>query len=121
MATAQTMYAIGAAAPSAAAASAGSRKIPPPMVMFTMLAARPQIPSTRMSDDSELWEATVTAKRSRRLEAEQVTSTTFPVASLPPVDPLGGRGFRFAQCPLFLACQYLLPVTCHRISRRRHA
>src|SRR4029453_9177291 len=33
--------------------SAGSRKIPPPMVMLTMLAARATVPSERTRDDSE--------------------------------------------------------------------
>ena len=44
IATAQTTYASGAAAPSAPAAAAGRRKIPPPTVTLTMLAARPHVP-----------------------------------------------------------------------------
>src|SRR5262245_12945764 len=54
IATAQTTYAMGAAGPSVAAAPAGSRKIPPPTVRLTMLAARPQIPSARTSECSAL-------------------------------------------------------------------
>ena len=52
IATAQTRYAIGAAGPSAPAIGAGRRKMPPPTVMLTMLAASPQVPSARTSDRS---------------------------------------------------------------------
>src|SRR5215207_6398316 len=52
MATAQTMYAMGAAAPSAAATSAGSRKIPPPTVTLMTPAASAQVPIARTSDRS---------------------------------------------------------------------
>src|SRR5687768_2179836 len=45
-------YASGAAGPSSAAALAGSRKMPPPMVMLTIVAASPQIPTARTSDAS---------------------------------------------------------------------
>src|SRR5512138_1269505 len=44
IATAQTTYATGAAAPSAPAAAEGRRKIPPPIVTLTMPADRPQTP-----------------------------------------------------------------------------
>ena len=42
----------GAVAPSVAAMSAGSRKMPPPMVTLTMLAASARGPMERRSDDS---------------------------------------------------------------------
>src|SRR5947207_3147869 len=45
-------YATGAAGPSAAATSAGRRKIPPPTVTFTIPAARPQTPIARRSAES---------------------------------------------------------------------
>src|SRR5204863_3240416 len=50
MATAQVMYATGAAAPKRPVNSAepGARKMPPPTVMLTMLAASPQTPSARI-------------------------------------------------------------------------
>jgi hypothetical protein len=50
MAIAHTMYAIGAAGPSEAATSAGNLKIPPPMVMLMMPAARPNVPIARVRD-----------------------------------------------------------------------
>jgi hypothetical protein len=53
IATAQSKYATGAVAPSVAAMSAGSRKMPPPIVTLTMLAARPKVPMERRRDDSD--------------------------------------------------------------------
>lgn len=50
MAAAQTRYASGAAAPSDPATLAGSRKIPPPMVMLMIAAASPNVPIARTSD-----------------------------------------------------------------------
>ena len=50
MATAQITYATGAAAPSEAAASAGTRKMPPPIITLTMPAARPTVPMARVND-----------------------------------------------------------------------
>ena len=44
---AQTRYANGAAAPSVAATPEGRRKMPPPIVTFTMPAARPHTPIAR--------------------------------------------------------------------------
>ena len=53
IATAQSRYASGAVAPSGAAMSAGSRKIPPPIVTLTMLAASANVPIERTSEDSD--------------------------------------------------------------------
>src|SRR5918992_3179681 len=50
IATAHTRYASGAAAPSDPATLAGSRKMPPPIVMLMMPAASPNVPMTRTSD-----------------------------------------------------------------------
>src|SRR5262245_38869471 len=50
IATAQTRYARGAAAPSDAATLAGRRKMPPPIVMLTIPAASPSVPIARTSD-----------------------------------------------------------------------
>ena len=59
MATAQTRYANGAAAPSEAATAAGNRKMPPPMVTLAMAAASVIGPSARTSVPSERGEAEV--------------------------------------------------------------
>ena len=53
MASAHSTYAIGAVAPSVAAMSAGSRKMPPPIVTLTMLAASAKVPMERSSEDSD--------------------------------------------------------------------
>src|SRR3712207_5128904 len=58
IAIAQTTYAMGAAGPSAVATAAGRRKMPPPMVMLAMAAARPHVPTTRTSEDSAVPGAT---------------------------------------------------------------
>ena len=50
---AQSTYAMGAVAPSVAAMSAGSRKMPAPIVRLTMLAARAKVPMERRRDDSD--------------------------------------------------------------------
>ena len=50
---AQSRYAMGAVAPSVAAMSAGSRKMPPPIVTLTMLAASAKVPMDRRRDDSD--------------------------------------------------------------------
>ena len=52
IAAAQTMYASGDADPRDAAADAGKRKIPPPTVTLTMLAASPQTPTARINAPS---------------------------------------------------------------------
>ena len=55
IATAQTRYAIGAAAPSEPATLAGRRKMPPPMVMLMIPAASPNMPIARTRGSP--WEA----------------------------------------------------------------
>src|SRR6267143_2668793 len=50
IAAAHTPYARGAPAPSDAATPAGRRKMPPPTVTLTMLAANPQAPKARTSE-----------------------------------------------------------------------
>src|SRR6185295_13699740 len=52
IASVHTRYASGAAGPTAAATPAGSRKIPPPTVTFTIPAASPHVPITRASPRS---------------------------------------------------------------------
>jgi hypothetical protein len=52
IASAQSTYAIGAVGPSVAAMSAGSRKMPPPIVTLTMPAARLKVPMERSREDS---------------------------------------------------------------------
>src|SRR4051812_37779694 len=52
MSAAQTMYAIGAAAPSPAATNAGSTKMPAPMVTLMMLAVRSRTPMARTNPAS---------------------------------------------------------------------
>src|SRR4029453_19337717 len=53
MEMAQSTWATGAVAPSVAAMSAGRRKMPPPIVTLTMLAARARGPMERRRDDSD--------------------------------------------------------------------
>ena len=53
IATAHTRYAIGADGPIEVATFAGSRKMPPPIVMLMMPAARPKVPIARTSFSCE--------------------------------------------------------------------
>src|SRR5690349_4928993 len=54
IATAHSRYASGASVPSWAAMSAGSRKMPPPIVTLTMPAASANGPMLRTSEDSDI-------------------------------------------------------------------
>ena len=53
MTTAHRRYATGAIAPSCAAMSAGSRKMPPPIVTLTMPAESASVPIDRTRAESE--------------------------------------------------------------------
>jgi hypothetical protein len=53
---------MGAVAPSVAAMSAGKRKMPAPIVMLTMLAARATVPMERRREDSDDEAAVVTVE-----------------------------------------------------------